>query len=152
MFDFLSNIPQDLHPLLVHFPVALLSLSFLLWFWSRRSAGLRETEWLLFAAGALGTLPATITGLVAHAPYEESTLAEVIQPHQLVAMLGTPAILALLVWRWRCRRRRDDIVRRPWYLALALAGLAWIFIVGGTGGSLVYDHAINVRDVNPLLP
>jgi len=31
-------------------------------------------------------------------------------------------------------------------------GLLWIFIVGGTGGQLVYEYAVNVRGVNPLLP
>ena len=36
MFDFLGNLQRDLHPIIVHFPIALLVLSFTLsLFWQR---------------------------------------------------------------------------------------------------------------------
>ena len=30
--------------------------------------------------------------------------------------------------------------------------MVWLFILGGTGGNLVYEYGINVRGVNALLP
>ena len=32
MLDFIRNIPQDLHPILIHFPIAFLGFSFVLSF------------------------------------------------------------------------------------------------------------------------
>ena len=109
-------------------------------------------EWWSFVIGALATLPATITGLVAHFPYEETNLHEAIEVHQLPSMLGTLIILIILGWRYRSRRQGQDIGKGQWYLIFAVLGLVWIFIVGGTGGSLTYDYGVNVRGVNPLLP
>lgn len=153
MFEFTTHLIEDLHPILNHFPIALLVLSFFLVFARRRWNSLAYTEWLLFAWGAIMTLPASISGLIAHEVYEESDLHGTIETHGLPANIGTVVMLAMVVWRWRSRRfdPANDIGNRGWYLAFAIAGLLWIFFVGGTGGSLTYDHGINVRAVNPLL-
>ena len=61
-------------------------------------------------------------------------------------------LLIAVVWRYVSRRRGQDIGNTQLYLLFAVVGLVWIFIVGGTGGSLTYDYGVNVRGVNPLLP
>ncbi len=94
---------------------------------------------------------AVITGLIAHFPYEGTELNALIEPHQLSAMFGTVLIIALVVWRGLSRRRGRDIGQKGWYVAIAVLGLVWIFVIG-TGGQLVYGYAVNVREVNPLLP
>ena len=151
MFDFVANITSDLHPILNHFPIALLVLSFILAFPSQLFQRFEETEWWTFVIGALMTIPATITGLIDHFPYEETALHEVIEPHQLFGMAGTLVMVIMLILRIRSRRRGQDIGKARWYLLFALLGLAWITIVGGTGGSLTYDYGVNVRGINPLL-
>lgn len=95
---------------------------------------------------------AVITGLIAHFPYEDTLLAAVIEPHQFSALIGTIVMIAVTVWRAVSRRKGKDIGQSQAYGVVALIGLAWIVIVGGTGGQLVYNYAINVRGVNPLLP
>jgi len=152
MFSFLATLVQDLHPIVVHFPVALFSSSFLLSLASRFWPKVRETEWHLLVLGTLAAPVAVITGLIAHVPYERSNLATIIEPHQFSALLGTLVMIAFAVWRYTTRRQGNDIAARNVYLILALVGLVWIFIVGGTGGQLVYNYAINVRHVNPVLP
>jgi len=76
----------------------------------------------------------------------------VIQPHEILGILGTLLTLALMLVRWRSRRRSNDIGTTTPYLTLAVVGLIWLFFLGGTGGNLVYEYGINVRGVNPLLP
>ena len=151
MFDFVATIPQDLHPILVHLPIGLLLVSFVLSFAARRWPHLQETSWLLLVLGGLATLPATISGLVAHIPYEETALVEVIEVHQLLGLVGTAVTLAVLGWRWRSRRAGRDVGQSPLYLGVVAVGLVWLVVVGGTGGELTYEYGINVRGVNPLL-
>jgi len=153
MFEFVTHIIDDLHPILTHFPIALLIISFVLVFVRPFSKRFVETEWWSFALGAFLALPATISGLVAHFPYEEIEAAhEAIEVHQLPSMIGTLVMLIMLIMRLRSRRRGHDIGHAKWYFAFAIVGLIWVFIVGGTGGALTYDYGIGVRGVNPLLP
>ncbi|NPV55816.1 MAG: DUF2231 domain-containing protein [Anaerolineae bacterium] len=152
MFEFLSTIPQDLHPMIVHFPIVLFMLSFIFALASRFLPKLQDSEWLLLVLGAITAPLAVITGLGAHLPYEETALAAVIEPHQFSAILGTLVMVGVTIWRYTSRRKGKDIGRSPAYLVFAVLGILWIVIVGGTGGQLVYTHAINVRGVNPLLP
>lgn len=152
MFDFVAHIGDDLHPIITHFPIALLIVSFVLAFVVRQKPEFDLMEWWTFAIGAFATLPATISGLVSHFPYEDTNLHEAIEVHQLPSMAGTLIILIILGLRYRSRRQGQDIGKAQWYLAFAVLGLIWVFIVGGTGGSLTYDYGINVRGVNPLLP
>ncbi|RME80801.1 MAG: DUF2231 domain-containing protein [Caldilineae bacterium] len=152
MFGFLSTLTQDLHPMVVHFPIALFTLSFVLALAGRIWPRLREMEWLLFALGTLAALAAVVTGLAAHFPYENTDLAAIIEPHQFSALLGTLVMLGIAIGRFVSRRRGKDIGQQSWYLVFAVLGLVWIVLVGGTGGQLVYQYAVNVRGVNPLLP
>ncbi len=152
MFNFLLTLPQDVHPIVVHFPIVLFTLSFTFALASRFWPALRQTEWVLLVLGTIAAPVAVLSGLVAHFPYEETSLAPVIEPHQFSALVGTLAMVAFVVWRAASRRRGGDIAEKGWYPLFAVLGLAWIFIVGGTGGQLVYEYAINVRGVNPLLP
>ena len=150
MFDFLNHVWDDLHPIFNHFPIAFLVGSFLLAFARYRWAKVEPVEWFLFAWGALMCMPAAITGIMAHEAYESSPIHETIERHGLPANLGTLAMLGMLVWRYRTRKAEDDVGRKRPYLVFAALGLLWILFVGGTGGNLTYEHAINVRGVNPL--
>ena len=150
MFEFLSHLTDDLHPALNHFPIALLTVSFLLSFAARRWTGLRATEWFTFCWGAIMAVPTAITGLIAHEPFEELPVHATIEQHGLPANIGTLFMVAMVIWRYRSRRKGNDVGERSWYLAFAVIGLIWIFIVGGTGGSLTYNYGINVRGTTPL--
>jgi len=100
--------------------------------------------------GTFATLPAAISGLVAHIPYEATGLIEVIGIHQRVALAGTAITLAVLGWRWRSRRAGRDVGTTPLYLGVVGVGLLWLVVLGGTGGQLVYEYGINVRGVNRM--
>lgn len=151
MFDFLGNLIRDLHPIVVHFPIALLVVSFTLSLFWRHNESLNATSWLLLVIGGLATLPASVTGLISHIPYEETSLAGVVEQHQILGIVGSLLTLALLAWRYWSRRKGSDIGTKPYYLAIAGIGIVWLFVLGGTGGNLVYKYGVNVEGVNPLL-
>lgn len=81
MFDFIRNIPNDLHPIFSNFPIVLFVLGFSLTYLGRIWPQYHETSWPLFALGVLSAIPSTITGLIAHFPYETTELHEVIELH-----------------------------------------------------------------------
>lgn len=153
MFNFIQNIWLDLHPMFVHFALAGLFVSFGLTLLARvwTNTILNETSWVLLIIGVAAAIPATITGLIAHFPYEETSLAATIEPHQFLGMIGTAVAAGVLSWRFLARRRGQDIDAYPAYLGLALIGLVWLVLLGGTGGNLVFELGVNVRGVNPLL-
>ena len=150
MLDFIKNIPQDLHPILIHFPIAFLGLSFILSFLSMRVSRWNEASWLLLWVGGLSCIPASVSGVISHFPYEETELHGVIETHQNFGILGTLFVFVLVGIRYWTRRRNRDFGLRKSYLVPAGAGLIWIMLLGGTGGQLTYQYGINVRGVNPL--
>lgn len=153
MFDFVQNIWLDLHPMIVHFALGglFLSFAFTLLARVRSNPTFNEVSWVLLVVGVLAAIPSTVTGLVAHLPYEESTLAAAITPHQFLGMIGTLVSTAVLIWRFVARRQGKDIDAHPAYMGLAVIGLIWLVVLGGTGGNLVYQLGVNVRGVNPLI-
>ena len=76
MFDFVGNIFTDFHPIIVHFPIALLVVSFGLSITARFNPTWLQAAWITFVIGALATIPATISGIISHVPYEETALTD----------------------------------------------------------------------------
>lgn len=66
-------------------------------------------------------------------------------------MLGTLIMIIALAWRFRSRQKGQDIGQSVGYMIFITLGLFWLFVLGGTGGDLVYEYGIGVRGVNPLL-
>ena len=151
LFEFTKHITDDLHPIFSHFPIALLVLAVVLSAASRWLIQLQETTWILLGCGALFALASAATGILAHFPYEQTPLAGAMERHQNLGLATTALFVLLAVWRWIARRQGTDNGASWPFLICLLAGLILMTLVGGTGGSLVYDHGANVRSVNPLL-
>ena len=83
------------HPILVHFPIALLVVGILLSYATLWKSELLETTWLFLLIGGLATLPATISGIIAHFPYEVTDLHDVIERHQLLGFASTLLFLMI---------------------------------------------------------
>ena len=150
----MSNIFLDLHPIIVHFPIALLVVSvFLSWLSLRgEQYQYQQTTWIMLLIGALATIPATITGIISHFPYEATDLHDAIEQHQLTGFAATLYFIGILVWRWRARRQNQEIDGKMPYLIAGLIGVGILVFLGSTGGDLVYEMGVNVRGINPLLP
>ena len=151
--DLLSDTIRDLHPITVHFPLALLIVSAALSVVHtiKPNANLKQTTWVMLWLGTLSAMASSVTGLISHFPYEETELHGEIETHQNWSFAVTGLFIAITLWRWFARRRQADVDATPLYLILVLIGVAALTMSGLTGGDLVYEFGINVRGINPLL-
>ena len=143
MSDF--TIPY-VHPLVVHFPIALLSVSAVAlvgWLVRDRLKWLVVAFWLQ-AAGLLGAVAAVLSGTVLKHDIEGEPMVEILgQTHEefgewtaWMAAVLLVAISGSIIWH-RLSVRRPG-VPAPWRLAVAVLGLAvaglalWTGHIGGT--------------------
>ena len=133
----------ELHPAIVHFPIALISLAYIYQIFTviKPDAIPKHLNlWILIPA-ALSTLPAVITGEKAEESVTElcAEAHEIIENHELFANITTWGILALTgVWIYiTLQGHAGQRVQR-----LLLAFLTLIFIsvciTGYLGGELVH--------------
>lgn len=132
---------HPLHPVMIHFPVALLlalvasDLGYLYTqdpFWTRASL------WLA-GIGALGGWTASLAGVIDLLSVRRIRRLVTAWSHALVAVLLLS--LASLNWMWRLLGE----ALLPWGLVLSLATAVLIALAGFLGGQLVYDHAVGVE-------
>lgn len=136
----------NLHPLLVHLPIALLTCSFLfdlVGVLSKKN-DLKRVGWWTMICGILGLASTIMSGLQA----EKTVLihppaVEHFQTHQEVAfsVAGVYAILFL----WRIANRGELPQNRDWvFLAIALVGVVGIWVGAWYGGEMVYRFGVGV--------
>ena len=144
-----ENLINHAHGAINHFPIALLFVSVGLdLFALLKRPNLHRPAWLLLMLGMIGAIAATVTGLIAHLPYEEDpTLVAAIEPHQYTAFAATAVFAALSAWRWRSLGRGWDVGGSAPYLAVALLGLVVLGITGFLGGNLITEWGIGVRGI-----
>jgi uncharacterized membrane protein len=151
---FLGGLP-NLHPAIVHFPIALLPAALLfdlvLLVSARASWADRAAAWL-YSLAALGAIAAARAGEAAE--HAVGTLApatrELLREHERLAERAVWLLAALAILRvfatWR--DRRTDVVPRGLLRVLLLAGgLAGMVLLAGTGdrgARLVYRHGVAV--------
>jgi uncharacterized membrane protein len=138
--------PPNPHPLVVHFPIALLTASVffeIVAYWSRKEVFEKVAKWNL-ASGVLAGIAAVVSGLLAEESVPQfPVIHEIVERHETLAFvtLGVFAILFL----WRFLKGGKFFARwRAFYLALAVIG---ILILGATayyGGELVYKFGVGV--------
>jgi len=128
------NMDMLLHPMLVHFPIALFITSVLfdlLGIW-------------LTALGVLTGLAAFASGDLAAEAAEKAGIAEsLIETHEHLAGATVGLFGALLAWRLLLRNRFGPRTQIAYWMA-ATVGLGLLSATGHYGGSLVYEHGAGV--------
>lgn len=135
---------ESLHPLIVHFPIALLMASLFieaLALLFRKEAWHLASFWTLLLGWA-GAVAAVLTGRQAMAVAKHSMeIHEIMKRHETIGYAVLAAATLLLIWR---AVAKDRLSRRPrwaaWFaLALTCAGMAY----GATlGGEMVYEYGV----------
>ena len=133
---------QNIHPLIVHFPIALLfaaGLTYWLGFLARRESWLWTGFWTLLL-GTLGAAAAVASGLYAApgvmlAPSVKTALL-VYHKRMMIAVLILSAVLTL----WAAAARPLPVRGRGAFLALLVLAAALIAKGADYGGRMVYDY------------
>ena len=133
---------QNIHPLIVHFPIALLPAAVLLYVlaWLAKKESWAWTGLWLLGLGTLGAAAAVASGLYGA---EGVMVAPAVREHLLVnherIMLGVLALSVILsVWAWLARPMplKGGVV----FLLLLAVLLAGLTVGADFGGRMVYDY------------
>lgn len=143
---------ESLHPLLVHFPIALLVVVALfdLVALAFPRAELARTSLYLSAAAAIGAVAAYFSGEAAEEPVEHlAGIAHVLERHEDLGKLLVMAALGALVLRAvvYARRWHEPVAGRSLVAVLGLALAVLVGLTGHAGGQLVYDYGAGVAPV-----
>lgn len=139
---------QELHPSVVHFPIALLPVSI-----ASDALGLLTDNRSLMELGRL-TMPiaaasgalAGVLGLIAQevVQTDEEGAAMLVTHRTLnLGLIGAAAAMAVS----RLRRKKPD----PAYLAIGAAGIGVMIYSAYLGGQMVYDRGVGVASAGGLL-
>jgi len=139
---------SHLHPLLVHFPIALVIFGFiaeLAYLFFKRQVNLSTMGYYLLLAGTLAALAAWITGSFFTSEMDGAA-GRIKETHELFAtitlvLLAITSILrtALLVYKIE-----NSSLKALSFLLYALAAVS-VSITGYLGGSLVYNYMLGLN-------
>jgi uncharacterized membrane protein len=137
----------NLHPVLVHFPIALLtaSVAFDLCGIVLRRQELERSGWWTLVIGCAGLVLTVVSGLLAK---ESVTITQQAQGHfdvhQQLAFAVAGVYALLLLWRIASRTRLP--LGREWlFITLSLAGSLLLWLGAWHGGEMVYRFGVGVR-------
>ena len=136
-----------LHPVVVHFPIALIIVGFVADISSllfKKEKCLSTMGLYLEALGMLAAIVAVGTGYFLTSPMDGEAGA-LRERHELFAFLTLGTIIAAVFFRILLVYLKKDATRLK-YVALGLFFLAFIFvtITGHLGGTLVFEYLVGV--------
>jgi uncharacterized membrane protein len=145
---------HPIHPMVVHFPIALLIISVLFdsmatrW----RHKSFQDAGFYTLLAGLVGAAAAVITGAIAEEAAENRGIPEsVLEIHEglgYATLLFFIGLLALrLLMRWKLMRDMPAL-----YLTMGFVGVVILTVTGYVGGSLVFDFGAGVGDAIRGMP
>ena len=132
---------QEIHPSLVHYPLALLPLSIGADLIGRAtgSKALKDLARTTIPLAAASAAAAAVAGHVAQEEVNATGEAhDMLVTHRNLNLGMVGAATAMAIWR----SRHDEAT--PGYLALGLPGLATMTYTAYLGGNMVYEHGVGV--------
>ncbi|HEX6053046.1 MAG TPA: DUF2231 domain-containing protein [Gemmatimonadaceae bacterium] len=132
---------QEIHPSLVHYPLALLPLSIGADLIGRAtgSKAIKDLGRTTIPLAAASAAAAAVAGLVAQEEVNATGEArDKLVTHRNLNLGMVGAATAMAIWR----SRHEEAT--PGYLALGLAGLATMMYTAYLGGNMVYEHGVGV--------
>lgn len=142
-----------LHPAIVHFPIALISVAAIfavLSLFRNKDLFRRIAFWNLLI-GIIGALVAVVTGLVElkHLVHDDA-IHSILEKHEFTGFAILILSISLLAWSWRRKNSFGKKEYTAWVLFLVLA-LAMVTYQGYLGGKMVFEKGAGVKPMESLL-
>lgn len=138
---------SNIHPLLVHIPIALLSMSFLFDCLSLllKRQEFERTAWWTMLVGTIGLAASVVSGLLAEQSVTIQELArEHFETHQQIAFVIAGLYSVLLLWRIGCKTELPK--QKEWFfVGISLFGVVLLWIGAWYGGELVFRFGVGVQ-------
>ena len=143
----MPDLMKPIHPIFVHFPIALLALSVaadVVAFFTNIES-LRSAAWWSLTGAALGGVVTVLAGVfdMRRAEINEE-IHERVHRHMKVGFALLAAIVGLTVWRWTFFAQPALPVSGI-YLDCAILAMALAGFQGWLGGELVYSYGVSVN-------
>ena len=137
---------HPIHPILVHFPIALLTASVIFDMLALRwwTDSFRDASFYTLIGGVGGAILTVISGNIEKESLKHSVLlAEVLEKHEVLGIVTLCLFLSLLAIRFLMRP--GTLKERPAvHVALGAFGIVVLTVTGYFGGSLVYEFGAGV--------
>ncbi|CAL1239395.1 DUF2231 domain-containing protein [Candidatus Methylocalor cossyra] len=145
----IAALGSNVHPMIVHFPIAFLSAFLLLEVLGllARSGALRQAASGMLYLGALGAVAAVAAGLIAAdtVPHGE-TVHRLMEWHERLGL--TVAFLSVVLALWRAlSRARLSIMAEALHLFLAGIIVTCLLFGADLGGLMVYQYGVGVQSL-----
>src|SRR5688572_11261970 len=142
-----------LHPAIVHFPIALISIAAVfavISLFSKKNVFKELAFWNLLIGG-LGAMAAVITGLMElKTLVHDDAIHSILEKHEFIGFAILILSLALLTWSWARKNRFVKKEYTAWVFFLVL-GLAMVTYQGYLGGRMVFEKGAGVEPMESLL-
>jgi uncharacterized membrane protein len=135
---------DHLHPMIVHFPVALILIGFLadvVYLFFKKEKCLSKTGFYLMILGTLGAAAAFTTGHLFTSEPAEGEIVKVYSQHETGALI-TLIIMSIgsIVRIYYVVKKKEETPLKWIVFGLYLLGTIAVSFTGFMGGSMVYDY------------
>lgn len=138
-----------LHPFIVHFPIALLTVGLLAEVCARlfKTSDLSRAGWWSQLAGTIGLAAAVGSGLIAKesAGIQDYIVGSALEAHEQWALGSMAIFAALLLWRIAARTHVPANPRFVYMVLYVIAVMA-LCLTAWHGGKLVYGLGVGVSE------
>jgi uncharacterized membrane protein len=150
----LFKLGAPMHPIFVHFTIALTSASLVfdaLGFFLGKTSLTNAGGWTLLGSAVI-TLMTISTGLTSstRAPVEEGEARSFLRAHMALGLIFFGLLVAITFWRLWLWQRGQGVA---WLYLISLAVLSLVMSLQGyLGGELVYRYGVEVEQAHRELP
>jgi uncharacterized membrane protein len=139
---------DHLHPMIVHFPIALITIGFFadvlsLFFKSEKC--LSRTGFYLMVVGALADVAAWTTGQLFTSEPTQGAIVNIFQKHETGAMITMILIVLGAAFRtWLVLKKKEETQLKWVAFGLYLLAFAAVTFTGFMGGTMVFNYMMSL--------